>query len=205
MEPSHLIAEEWGSLSGLCIADESDFMAQLLGGNYSVTENHCGNTITSFGMPSVFWPGHESTIVTMTDTNSNSHFPSNVANANTNSLCFSQGSSSSTDSGNVFSTTTDQATNIESLSMFFCLGDAKLSPHGFQWDDNLSLQISEFTDEGSGKLVLADNNLQAKREHEMMVSEPSEEDGSKNLENPAKRFRSSIEVEQYQVKKTETC
>ncbi|TKY51033.1 Transcription factor bHLH85 [Spatholobus suberectus] len=196
MEPAQLISEEWGSLCGLHTTEEADFMAQLFGGNYSVTEKHSGNT--SFG----FWPGHESKIVTMTGTNSNSHFPSNVTD--TNFLCFSQGSSSSTDSGNMLSTTSsgtyssDPATNYDSVSMVFCLGDAKFSPHSFQWNDNLSQQTNENTDEESsldlGKLALADNNLQAKREYEMMASEPVEEDGSINLEIQAKRLRSSIEV-----------
>ncbi|KAJ1402859.1 Myc-type, basic helix-loop-helix [Sesbania bispinosa] len=182
MEPTQLISEEWGSLSGLYTAEEADFMAQLLDGNTS------------------FRPGHESTIVTLTSTNSNSYFPSNVAN--TNFLCFSQGSSPSTDSGNIFSTSTssgtcsfDPATNIDSVSMVFCLGDSKSS---LQWNDNISQQMNESTDEESGldleKLVFADNNWQAKREYEMMNFEPSEEDRSRNLENPAKRFRSSIEV-----------
>ncbi|KAK7280261.1 hypothetical protein RJT34_25323 [Clitoria ternatea] len=180
MEPSQLICEEWSSLSGLHTAEEADFMAQLLCDNYSVTEKHCGNT--SFGMPPVFWSDHESTTVTMTDTNSNSYFPSNVTNANF--LCFSQGSSSSTCSGNnIFSTTSSGTT---------------LSPRGFQWNDNLSQQISESTDEESsldpGKLILADNTLQTNRECEMMVYEPVDEDTSRNLENPAKRFRSPIEV-----------
>ena len=40
-----------------------------------------------------------------------------------------------------------------------------------------------------------DNNSQAKREYEMMVSEPVEVDRSRNLENLAKRLKSSIEVE----------
>nr|KYP75288.1 Transcription factor bHLH84 [Cajanus cajan] len=140
MEPVQLISEEWGSLCGLHTTEEADFMAQLFGGNYSVTEKHCGNT--SFG----FWPSHESTTVTMADTNSNSNFVSNVTD--TNFLCFSQGSSSSTDSG-----------------------ELSLDP-----------------------VALADNNLQAKREYEIMVSEPVQEDGSRNLETLTKRLRSSIEV-----------
>lgn len=201
MESVQLISEEWGSLCGLHTTEEADFMAQLFGNNNSVTEKHCGNT--SFG----FWPSHESTLVTMTDTNSNSYFPSN--NANTNLLCFSQGSSSSIDSGNnIFSTisneTCDQASNFDSVSMVFCMGDAKFSPYSFHLDDNLSQHINENTDEESsldpGQLAVADNNLQAKRENEMMVSEPVEEDRSRNLKNLTKRLRSSKEVELYHTK-----
>ncbi|XP_027364761.1 transcription factor bHLH84-like [Abrus precatorius] len=104
------------------------------------------------------------------NTNFNSYFPSNVTN--TNLLCFSQRSISNTDSGkSIFSTTSsgtyscDPATNFDSLSMVFCLEDA-----------NLSQLINESTDE--------------EWNNEMMVSEPVEED----RKNPAKRFRSSIEV-----------
>lgn len=176
MEPCHLIAEEWGSLSGQFTAEEADFMSQLLGhgGNYSVTEKHCVNT-------------------------SNSYFPSNVANNNTNFLCFSSqenNSCSTDDSGNTFSTTTSsdhQTLKNESLSVVFSLEDAKLFSHSFPWDDNLSPLINESNLEPL-KLVLADNNLHAKKEHEMMVCEPYDEHRSKNMENPAKRLRSSIEV-----------
>ncbi|XP_020233246.1 transcription factor bHLH84 [Cajanus cajan] len=196
MEPVQLISEEWGSLCGLHTTEEADFMAQLFGGNYSVTEKHCGNT--SFG----FWPSHESTTVTMADTNSNSNFVSNVTD--TNFLCFSQGSSSSTDSGgnNILSTTSsgsyscDPASNFDSVSMLYSLGDAKFSPYSFQLNDNLSQRINENTDEelSLDPVALADNNLQAKREYEIMVSEPVQEDGSRNLETLTKRLRSSIEV-----------
>ncbi|KAH1035936.1 hypothetical protein AAZX31_20G121500 [Glycine max] len=198
MEPVQLVSEEWGSLCGFHTTEEADFMVQLFGGNTSVTEKHSGNT--TFG----FWPGHESTIVAITDTNSNSYLPPNFTD--TNFLCFSQGSSSSTDNSgnNIFSTTSsgtyscDPETNFDSVPMVLCLGDAKFSPHSFQCDDYLSQQINENTDEESSldpwKLAIADNNLQAKREYEMMVSEPVEEDRSRNLENLPKRLKSSIEV-----------
>ncbi|KAK7343522.1 hypothetical protein VNO77_12316 [Canavalia gladiata] len=176
MEPAQLISDEWGSLSGHHTAEEADFMAQFLGGNYSVTEKHYTNT--TFDMPSTFWPCHESTTLTMTGTDSNSHFPSNVAN--TNFLCFSRGSCSITDSGNnIFSTTST--------------GNYTFSPHCFQWSYNLSQQINESTDDESS-LDPAHSNLQTKRECEMMISETVEEDGNRNLESPDKRFRSSIEV-----------
>ncbi|KAG4998444.1 hypothetical protein AAZX31_10G244800 [Glycine max] len=199
MEPVQLISEEWGSLCGFHTTEEADFMAQLFGCNTLVTEKHCGNTTLGF------WPGHdESTIVAMTDTNSNSYLPPNVTD--TNFLCFSQGSSSSTDNSgnNIFSITSsgayscDPEANFDSVSMVLCLGDAKFSPHSFQCDDNSSQQINENTDEESSldpwKLAIADNNSQAKREYEMMVSEPVEVDRSRNLENLAKRLKSSIEV-----------
>lgn len=186
MEPAQLISEEWGSLSGLYTAEEAEFMTQLLAGNYSVTEKQCVSS--SAGIASAFWPGHESTKVSFTGTNSNSYLPSNIANANY--LCFSQGSSSSTDSGNIFSTTSrgtyscDTVTNLDSMSMGFCLGDSKFSPHSFQCNENLRQQINEITDE------------EAKRgECERMVFEPAEEARSINLQNPAKRLRRSPEVQ----------
>lgn len=196
MESSQQISEEWGSLCGLHTTEEADFMAQLFPGTYcSVTEKHYGNT--TFG----FWPAHESKTVTMKATNNNSYFLPNVTDIN---LCFSQGSSSSIDSGNsIFSTTStgpyycDPATNFDSVSMAFFLGDAQFSPHNFHCYDNSSQQINENTDEESSldPVTLADNNLQAKREHEMMVSEYAHEDRSENLENLTKRLRNSKEVE----------
>ncbi|KAE9589349.1 hypothetical protein Lal_00000470 [Lupinus albus] len=169
MESTHLISEEWCSLSGLNIAEEADFMTQLLSAN------------------STFWSSHEST-----NTNNNSCFPSNVANSNF--FYCSQGSSSSTDnSGNIFHTTSsgtcsfDPATNFDSMSMDFCSGDSKFSPHIFQWNGNLSQEINVLlnSDEDSGidqgKPILKDYNLHA------------EDNKSRNMVNPVKRSRSSIE------------
>jgi len=83
------------------------------------------------------------------------------------------------------------ATNIDSLSMFFSLEDAKFSPQYL--DHNLTKKINyEFINHEGLGLVLADNKLWDEREHEMMMT--SEEDRSKNLGNPAKRLRSSLEV-----------
>jgi hypothetical protein len=86
----------------------------------------------------------------------------------------------------------DLATNIDSL--LFSLEDAKFSTQYL--DDSL---ISKQIDYETSEFVHAKNNLQLKREHDnemMMVSEPSsEEDCSQNMENPSKRFRSSIEVQ----------
>jgi hypothetical protein len=109
-----------------------------------------GNGNTSFGMPSCF---------------PNSYF------ANDNFMCFSKGSSISTNtdnSANTFSTTTssDLETNIDSL--LFCLGDSKLSPQYF--DDNLSKQINyeSIDHEGSDfelvrPVFAADMDISAKR------------------------------------------
>ncbi|KAK2458484.1 transcription factor bHLH84 [Trifolium repens] len=96
--------------------------------------------------------------------------------ANANFMCFSNESSISTDnSANTFSTTTssDLETNIDSLLYF--LGDAKLSPQYF--DDNLSKQI----------------NYES-LDHEESDFEPVRPVFATDMENTAKRFRSSIEV-----------
>ncbi|KEH44024.1 transcription factor [Medicago truncatula] len=105
-----------------------------------------GNKNTSFGMPS--------------------YFP------HADFMCFSQGSS--TTSSGTYSC--DLATNFDSLSMFFCLEDAKFSPQYL--DDSISKHIN--------------NDI---IDHKGSCLEPSsEEDRSTNMENPAKRFRSSLEV-----------
>ncbi|XP_058739064.1 transcription factor bHLH139-like [Vicia villosa] len=119
-------------------------------------------------------------------------FPSNVANANANFMYFSQGISSKTDySDDIFPTITasngpylcNPATDIDSLSMFFsidherlCLEPMFFSPQYL--DDNLIKQINY---EGI--------------DHERSCLEPaSQADRTINMENPAKRFRSSLEV-----------
>ncbi|OIW06886.1 hypothetical protein TanjilG_19535 [Lupinus angustifolius] len=142
MESTHLISEEWCSLSGLNIAEEADFMTQLLGGN------------------STFWSSHEST-----NTNTNSYFPSNVENSNL--LYCSQGSSSSTDNSGTCSF--DPATNFDSMSMDFFSGDSNFSPHIFQWNGNLSQQINVLNSDeepciDQDKPILNDYNLHAEED-----------------------------------------
>ncbi|XP_058757367.1 transcription factor bHLH139-like [Vicia villosa] len=161
MEPAQLISQEWDSLSGQYTAEEADFMSQFLGGNYSFTEKHCGDGNTNFGTPS--------------------YFSSNVANSN--SMCFSDGSSTNTANSADGIYYSDPATNIDSLSMLFCSGeDAKFSPQYF--NDSFSHQIN-YENIDHERLCLEPYEM-------MMVSEPSsEENRSQNMENPAKRFRTS--------------
>lgn len=60
MEPIGATSEgEWGSLSGMCAAEEADFVARLL--NYSSIPNEI-NYSSSLGIPSIFWPHHDSTM-----------------------------------------------------------------------------------------------------------------------------------------------
>lgn len=61
MEPLGAICEgEWGSLSGMYTVEEADFMAQLLNNNALLPNELIGDS--SLGVPSPFWPGHESSM-----------------------------------------------------------------------------------------------------------------------------------------------
>ncbi|KAJ1397294.1 Myc-type, basic helix-loop-helix [Sesbania bispinosa] len=185
MDPVEQTSEEWSSLSGLYTAEEADFMRQLLG-NCSVPEQVYENY--NLEIPSALWPGHESTIVTVTGINSSSHFSADTDNSHSNFFAFLQGSSTSiADSRNVFPTTSDgncclndTVANIGYMSMS---DDAKFNPCSVQGND--SQQINENMDE-----ELA---LQAHKECEEMVSEPAEEDITSNLEKSGKRSRTSME------------
>ncbi|KAI4298553.1 hypothetical protein L6164_032100 [Bauhinia variegata] len=196
MESAGCISEEWGSLSGVNTAEEADFMTHLLGDCSVPIELYANSNL---GILSPFFPGHESTIVSVTGINNTSFDPSKPENS-TNFLCFSQGrscsaGSSSTSSENYFSSDCHpvQVTNIGSMFTGFCVGDAKISPFSFQRNDHLSQQNNESINEES-RVHLADKNLQASRECEMLVSEPSEDYKSNNLGNTRKRSKSSIEV-----------
>ncbi|XP_054785532.1 transcription factor bHLH84-like [Prosopis cineraria] len=201
MEASGRISEEWSSLSGLYTAEEADFLNQLLGSNCSVPEGLVYENST-LEFPYAFWPGQESTVVSVAGINNNTtYFPSSDANASANFFCFSQGNSSSTDSG-VNYHPNDPLTNCDSVSMDFSLGNAKLVLYSVQSNDHLSQQINENnTDEESGldpvKRVLAadDKTFQANQEFEALVcSEPADKGTSTNPEKSEKRSRSSCEV-----------
>ncbi|TKY51034.1 Transcription factor bHLH84 [Spatholobus suberectus] len=196
MDPAEQISEEWSSLSGLYTAEEADFMSHLLG-NCSLPENLCGNF--NLGIPSAIWPGHESTIVSVTGINGSPYFPANADNSNTNYLRFSQGSSSTADSSNIFPTTSgnncclnDPVANIGYMSMDFSLGDAKFSTYNVQGSD--SQHMNENTDEELGLEVIADKNLQDHQECEVLVSEAAEENINTNLEKSGKRSRGTMQV-----------
>nr|XP_016435055.1 PREDICTED: transcription factor bHLH139-like [Nicotiana tabacum] len=57
MEPVASISGEWSSFSGMCLADEADFMAQLLGNCSLPNELPCSS---NFGVSPAYWTGHES-------------------------------------------------------------------------------------------------------------------------------------------------
>ncbi|XP_020210482.1 transcription factor bHLH84 [Cajanus cajan] len=195
MDPSEQISEEWSSLSGFYTAEEADFMSQFLD-NCSLPENLCGNF--NFGIPSAIWPGHESTIVSVTGINGTPYFPANADNSNTNYLCFLQGSSSTSDNSIIFPTTSgnnycfnDPLSNIGNMSMGFSSGDAKFSPYNVHKSD--CQQINENTDEVLDLEVIADQNLQDHQECEVVVSEAAEEDINTNVEMSGKRSRGSMQ------------
>ncbi|KAK7390975.1 hypothetical protein VNO78_19230 [Psophocarpus tetragonolobus] len=186
MDPVEQISEEWSSLSGLYTAEEADFMRKLLG-NCSLPENLCGNF--NLGIPSAIWPGHESTIVSVTGINKSHGFPINADSINTNYLCFSQGSSATTDSSNILPTTSgdkyclsDPVSNIDYMSMGFA---------NVQGSDNQ--QINENTDEELGLVVIVDKNVQDQQECEVLVSEAAQEDINTNVEKSGKRSRGSMQ------------
>ncbi|XP_047161384.1 transcription factor bHLH84-like [Vigna umbellata] len=192
MDPTEQISEEWSSLSGFCTAEEADFMSQLLD-NCSLPENLCGNF--HLGIPSATWPGHESTILTVTSINDSPYFPTTADNSNSNYLCFSQGSCSTSDSSNIFPATSgnkhclnDPVANIGYVSMGF----AKFSPYNVQGSD--SQQMNENTDQDLCPEVIADKNSQDHQECEVLVSEAATEDITTNLEKSGKRSRGSMQV-----------
>jgi hypothetical protein len=170
MDSTDLISQEWSSLSGLYTAEEADFMNHFLG-NSSLPQHLYQNS--NFGTESAFWPSHDSTIVTVTK-NNNSNFAAQVR------------SSTISDSSNIFSATScvanNPVTNFGYISMGLSIGDSKFAPFTTQPDEQ----------------VLAENNLQAPKEHEILVSEP-EEDTTTSVEKSGKRSRSSIEVDKHKT------
>lgn len=169
--------EEWSSLSGFYTAEEADFVSQLLYGNFNLE------------IPSALWPGHESTIVSVTGINSSSHFPENADNnSNAEFLSFLQGSSFIADTtSNIFPTTD----NIGYISM----GDAKFSPYSVQGNGSQQINDNSTDEEFALEEVIGDKNFQAHKECEVLVSEAVEEDITNNMEKSGKRSRSSMEVE----------
>ncbi|KAJ7967570.1 Transcription factor [Quillaja saponaria] len=207
MEPVEGICEgEWSSLSGFYTAEEAVFMTQFLD-NCSVPNEL--NKSVNVAIPSAFCPaGHESTTLNVAGFNHCTYYSSNIAN--TNSLCFSQGTSAySCEDGscNLFPTSSNEnnsysdchpvlITNGGSISTDFCMEDAMISPYIIEGLDCLIQQINEGNAEESGldigQGVVADKNLGAKRECGFLVSELAAEDKDKNFETSPKRPRSSI-------------
>ncbi|MCI21701.1 transcription factor bHLH84-like [Trifolium medium] len=141
-------------------------------GNSSVPQHLYQNS--NFGTQSAFWPSHDSTIVTVTKNNYDSNFAAQVR------------SSTFSDSSNIFPATScvvnNPVTNFGYISMGLSIGDSKFTPFTTQPDEQ----------------VLADKNLQAPKEYEILVSEP-EEDKTTSAEKSGKRSRSSNEVDKHKT------
>lgn len=210
MEPIGAIAEgEWSSLSGMYTTEEADFMAQLLG-NCAVTNELDGSA--SLGNSSAFWGSHGSTM-------NMAGFSYSLDVGDSNSYCFSQGSSTySGGSCILFPSSSSQESfylsdshpilgtnnNSGSISLDFCMGDANnTSSFLIDQGDVQGLNNQEMSDgnvenlQSGGKQQQPElgfpvkTTLQPKRESEMKAApEPATEDKlNKSSENSKKRSR----------------
>lgn len=201
MEPMRAVTEgEWGSLSGMYTSEEADFMAQLLNSNASLPNELTGDS--SLGVPSTFWPGHESN-TNVEGLSESSYYSSYMAHSNFYS--FSPGSSynggnSSQQSYCLNDSQPILASNESTMSMEFCMVDVK-NPSSFlvEVDDSLNQEKSVGNEEESaGKApaaVIPEKDLQRQKESEMASPEAIPEENCSNPpENSKKRSRSSGDV-----------
>ena len=204
MDSMEAISEgEWSSLSGMYSTEEADFMAQLL--SNCPLPNDLDRRL-NLGIPSTFWPGHQSTI-NMTGA---SYCSSDIAN--TSSYSFSQGSSYSAGSSILFPSSSQESYYLKSdshpifvannspMSMDFCMEDAtNTSSYLVEGDDCLNQEM------GNGNYMEQDGkshqepahpnkNLEPKRESEMPQPEPITEKKVNISKNSNKRSRSSGDV-----------
>ncbi|XP_058757355.1 transcription factor bHLH84-like [Vicia villosa] len=186
MDPCEQSCEEWSSLSGFYTAEEADFMGQLLD-NCQVPQHDYPNF--NFEVPSTLWPGHDSTIVSM---NNSDHFPQNVDNSNINFLSFLHGSDTISDANGSYNCLNDdQVANIGYISML----NGDFGAYSVQRND--SAQITENnTDEEFCQEVIGDKSFQDHVECEELLVSESVEDGVKiNMEKSGKRSRCSMKVQ----------
>lgn len=189
---------EWSSLRGMYSTKETDFMAHELFAQFS--EPNEQNRVSNLGLPSTFWPGHESS----------THMAGIDIDANSCLFSFPQGSSQSGGgSSNLF-----PASSIEN----FCLSEFQpilwtnynsspdFSSEDYENTNNLFLtegveafhqEVSNDNVEESSRnhpeALIAEKNLQLKMEAEMATPNSAMEN-----ENPPgsskKRCRSPLEV-----------
>ncbi|KAG6789717.1 hypothetical protein POTOM_005841 [Populus tomentosa] len=166
MEPIGATAEgEWSSLSRMYTSEEADFMEQLL---VNCPPNQVDSS-SSFGVPSSFWPNHEST---MNMEGANECLLYSLDIADTNPYQFSQVSSGY--SGDSYVVDGDDFSNQE-------------------------LSNGNVEESGGNQTVAAlpepESNLQPKRESKMPASElPLEDKSGKPPENSKKRSRRTGDV-----------
>ncbi|KAA8536274.1 hypothetical protein F0562_028752 [Nyssa sinensis] len=213
MEPLGAMSEgEWNPFSGMYSTEEADFMAQLLG-NCSLPNELPGGS--SFGVPSTFCLGHETTMNIEAGVDKGLMYSSD----NANMYCFSQETSYNGGGSFLFPTSTHEShylsdshhisvTNNSSMSMDFCVGEDKntsspvqvFTNNVMEVDDCLNQEMSSGSVEECGgnlpETVLHGRNLQLKREPEIPVPEPSTQDQKTTpLENSKKRSWNSGDVQ----------
>ncbi|KAJ6315211.1 hypothetical protein OIU78_018654 [Salix suchowensis] len=205
MESIGAIAEgEWSYLSGMYTSEEADFMAQLL---VNCPLNQVDSS-SSFGVPSSFWPNHEST---MNMEGVNECLLYSLDTADNNLYQLSQVSSGYSGGGGGgggihFPNSSGEsyylgdshpvlANTNSSMSTDFFMGDSYV----VDGDDCSNPEMSNGTveDQSGGKQTVAalpepESNLKSTRESEMPASEvPLEDKSSSPPENSKKRSRSS--------------
>ncbi|XP_061979694.1 transcription factor RSL2-like [Populus nigra] len=198
MEPIGATAEgEWSSQSGMFTSEEADFMEQLL---VNFPPNQVDSS-SSFGVPSSFWPNHEST---MNMEGANECLLYSLDIADTNLYHFSQVSSGYSGGGSIlFPNSSGEsyylsdshpvlANTNSSMSMDFCMGDSYVV--GGDDFSNQELSNGNVEESGGNQTVAAlpepESNLQPKRESKMPASElPLEDKSRKPPENSKKRSR----------------
>ncbi|XP_041013761.1 transcription factor bHLH84 [Juglans microcarpa x Juglans regia] len=202
MEPMGAICErEWGSLGGMYIAEESEFMAQLLHNNASLPNDLIGDS--SFRAPSDFWPGYESTMNGEGLSESSyfslympsSNFYSFSQESNYNGGSSSQQCYGSSDSHPVL------ASDDSSISMDFCMMNVKKT--GSFLVEGYDYLNQEKTDgnaeESAGNVPAAvlhpEKDSQYRKESEKPPPESIQEEKCNNPPgNSKKRSRSSRDI-----------
>lgn len=178
MEPVGATSEgEWGSLSGMCAAEETDFMAHLL--NYSSIPNGI-NGCSSLGVPSTFWPHHDSTMnmAGLTDRSCISlECDSSRFYSFSEGSSYINGDSLSQQSYHLSDPKPILTSNNSSMSM-------DSSSYLIDGGDCMNQEISEGNAEDIPEAVLPDKDLQLERETEV----------PKPAENSKKRYLGSGDV-----------
>ncbi|PQQ02833.1 transcription factor bHLH84 [Prunus yedoensis var. nudiflora] len=199
MEHIGVVAEgEWTTLSGMCTAEEVDFMAQLLG-NFS-SSNHPSGT-SSMRVPDTFWPGDESLTMNMSGNHEGSHYSSETSISDcSNRILFPTSSNESyylsSDSLPIL------VTSNSSMSIDFGSGDGirNLNSYLIEVNDQcLNQEPSEGKAEEYGgnqpeAVVLG------KRKYDMTVQEPDMDDKSNHSKNSMKGTQISENMNKRNIK-----
>ncbi|XP_062176162.1 LOW QUALITY PROTEIN: transcription factor RSL3-like [Alnus glutinosa] len=164
---------EWGSLSGMCGAEEADFMAHLL--NYSSIPNEINGCSSLLGVPSTFWPDYDSTInmAGLTDSSCISlECDSSRFYSFSEGTSYINGGSLSQESYHLSDPQPILTSNNSSMSM-------DSSSYIIDGDDCMNQEVSEGNAEDMPEAVLPDKDLQLERETE--IPKPAENSKKINL------------------------